>query len=294
MPPGKYHCGRGRALARRLGPARASRAPPGSPPRRRPRAITVSDSHEPDERAGMDGATTPWAGTDTAVCTVAPASVTAVIVRGRRRCAVVLVRTRKPGATPDAVGLPGAVPGGRLGIGRADQRARASAARRRAPACPGRRRRCRRRRPRATTRASTRHRRSRLWWAGVTTARLGERLGGDGRGGGRGRGPPWPADERAGQHAPRPPARAARPAGRRGTARARARPGPWRRRRTAPPSRTPAAARTVWPADASGRSSPPARSRRRGCRPAPRRWPGPPRESALSTGCQPATSAALG
>ncbi len=114
----------------------------------------------------MGGTTTPWAGTATAACTVAPVSVTAVMpaVMGLD---VVLVSTRKPGATPDAMdcpvqyhaedsasGAPTIAPGAGVaptGVGVP-----------RAPAATAT--------PTITTtaRATTRHRRSWLWWAGVT------------------------------------------------------------------------------------------------------------------------------
>ena len=53
-----------------------------------PDVMTVSDSHEPEGRAGIAGATTPCAGTATAVCTVAPLSRLAVMsaVTGAPSC----------------------------------------------------------------------------------------------------------------------------------------------------------------------------------------------------------------
>ena len=115
----------------------------------------------------MGGATTPRAGTDTAACTVAPVSVTAVMPAVTAR-AVVLVSTRNPGDTPDATDCPvqyqaedsaSGAPTIALGAGVAPTGAGVP----RAPAAMAT--------PAITTtaRATTRHRRSRLWWAGVTT-----------------------------------------------------------------------------------------------------------------------------
>ncbi len=70
-----------------------------------PERMTVSDSHDPDGKDGMDGVTTARAGTSTAVCTEAPASLTAVMAAATGR-AVVLVRIRKPGAMPEPVDWP--------------------------------------------------------------------------------------------------------------------------------------------------------------------------------------------
>ncbi len=70
-----------------------------------PDVMTVSDSQEPDETAGMGGTATPLAGTTTAACPVAPESVTAVMVAVTGR-AVVLVSTSEPGDTPPAVDWP--------------------------------------------------------------------------------------------------------------------------------------------------------------------------------------------
>src|ERR1700722_4887104 len=67
--------------------------------------MTVSDSQDPDDSAGMAGATTPRGGTAAAACAVAPESEMAGMsaVTG---LAVVLVSTRKPGDTPPAVDCP--------------------------------------------------------------------------------------------------------------------------------------------------------------------------------------------
>ena len=70
-----------------------------------PDVITVSDSHEPDDKAGMVGTTTPWAGTATAVCAVAPESVV-VVMPALTVLVVVLVSTREPGDAPAAVVCP--------------------------------------------------------------------------------------------------------------------------------------------------------------------------------------------
>jgi len=70
-----------------------------------PETVTVWDSHDPVDRDGMDGVATAWAGTATAVCTVAPASLTAVMEAATER-PVVLVRMRKPGEMPDPVDWP--------------------------------------------------------------------------------------------------------------------------------------------------------------------------------------------
>ena len=70
-----------------------------------PETVTVWDSHDPEDRDGMDGVATAWAGTATAVCTVAPASLTAVMEAATER-PVVLVRMRKPGEMPDPVDWP--------------------------------------------------------------------------------------------------------------------------------------------------------------------------------------------
>ena len=131
-----------------------------------PETVTVWDSQDPDERGGMVGVTTARAGTATAACTVAPASLTAVTVAATER-AVVLVRMRKPGARPDPVDWPvqyqaedsalgaltrvlgaaGAPPGaGASGLPAAMP----------TPATTN------------TTTASTTHRRSLTWWAGLT------------------------------------------------------------------------------------------------------------------------------
>ena len=88
-----------------------------------PERMTVSDSHDPDGRAGMDGVTTARAGTSTAVCTVAPASLTAVMAAATGR-AVVLVRIRKPGEMPDPVDWPVQYQAEDSAFGRADERAR--------------------------------------------------------------------------------------------------------------------------------------------------------------------------
>src|SRR5580700_5600706 len=70
-----------------------------------PETDTISDSQDPEDSAGMDGATTAPAGTATAVRWEEPPSVTAVIVP-ETDPREVLVRTRKPGDTPDAVDWP--------------------------------------------------------------------------------------------------------------------------------------------------------------------------------------------
>ena len=70
-----------------------------------PEVMTVSDTHEPDAREGMAGATTPYAGIAAAVCAVAPESDVAVM-SAVTDFEVVLVRTRKPGDTPPAADWP--------------------------------------------------------------------------------------------------------------------------------------------------------------------------------------------
>jgi hypothetical protein len=70
-----------------------------------PAVITVSDSHEPDESAGMEGTTTPPAGTANAVCALAPESEV-VVMLAFTGFVVVLVKTRDPGDAPAAVLCP--------------------------------------------------------------------------------------------------------------------------------------------------------------------------------------------
>ena len=99
MPPGKYQLA---AVVLWQGASDHPEEPwtawvTATPP---PETVTVWDSHDPDDKGGMDGVTTAWAGTATAVCTVAPASLTAVMEAATER-PVVLVRTRKPGEMPD-------------------------------------------------------------------------------------------------------------------------------------------------------------------------------------------------
>jgi hypothetical protein len=70
-----------------------------------PETDTISDSQDPVDNAGMDGATTLAAGTATAVRSEEPPSVTVVIVPETGPLDV-LVRTRRPGDTPEAVDCP--------------------------------------------------------------------------------------------------------------------------------------------------------------------------------------------
>src|SRR5580692_1720215 len=67
-----------------------------------PDVMTVSDTQEPDARAGTAGVTTPCAGTAADVCEVAPESDVAVM-SAVTLLAVVLVRTRNPGDVPPAM-----------------------------------------------------------------------------------------------------------------------------------------------------------------------------------------------
>ena len=133
-----------------------------------PAVTTLSASHVPEESVGIAGATAPSAGTATSVCPVAPVSVTAVTAAVTAR-AVVLVSTSEPGATPPAVDWPvqyqaddsaSGAPTSALGVGAAATGA-GEPCRPTATAIPA---------TTSTTRATTRHRRSRLTWAGVTTA----------------------------------------------------------------------------------------------------------------------------
>ena len=89
-----------------------------------PATVTVSDSHVPEERAGMGGASTAEAGTATAACTVAPVSAHRRDVPGDRPGRGV-GEDQEARREPRAGGrLPGAVPGGRLRVGGIDERAR--------------------------------------------------------------------------------------------------------------------------------------------------------------------------
>ena len=135
-----------------------------------PATVTVSDSHVPDDRAGMDGASTAEAGTATAACTEAPVSLTAVM--SPVTClAVVLVRTRKPGEIPEPVDCPVQYQADDSASGASTSAlgvtgAPAGAGVLWVPAAT----------PTPTTAArttsSTRQRRSRLTWAGLTGAPL--------------------------------------------------------------------------------------------------------------------------
>ena len=265
-PPAKYHvaevvlwhgaCGPARRAVHRLGDRHATTGD--RSPSRTPTSPTTA--------AGMGGATTPWAGTATAVCAVAPASVTAVMV-GRRRARRRVgeheeARRHAPGGR-----LPRAVPGGRLRVGRADQRARVrrGADRRRGPpdadgdadARDDEHHEGEHAPPALTAQVGRRHSVTVLVTsaASAAAARCGRRRAAPGA---VGRRPPAPAR-------PRRPARAGRRAGRAGTARARARPGPWPARRTAPPSRTPGCRGTALAVHGQREAARPARSRRRGC-----------------------------
>ncbi len=133
-----------------------------------PDVVTVSDSHEPDASAGMAGAIAPCGGTAVAACAVAPVSDMAVmsVVTG---VAVVLVSTRKPGEAPPVVdcpvqyqevdsasGAPTSAPG--LGAALTGAGVPRTPTAMPTPATT------------STTSAITRHRCSRLTWAGVTAS----------------------------------------------------------------------------------------------------------------------------
>ena len=131
-----------------------------------PDVMTVSDSHDPEDRAGMAGATVARGGTAVATWAVAPVSDMALMsaVTG---FAVVLVSTRKPGDTPPAVDCPvqyqavdsaSGAPTSAPGLGAAPTGAGVP---RTPTAIPI---------PAMTSTASatTRHRCSRLTWVGVT------------------------------------------------------------------------------------------------------------------------------
>ena len=70
-----------------------------------PSRATVSDSKEPDDGTGKEGARTLCAGTETAAFTLAPVSVTVVMSASTARV-VALDSTRKPGAGPEGIVCP--------------------------------------------------------------------------------------------------------------------------------------------------------------------------------------------
>ena len=201
---GEVPGGRRRALARGLGPPVWAVAPPGSPPPRRPRRSPSRTPRTPTAGGGMDGPRPRGPGPATVLCPVAPLSVTAVIVpatgvhRGigqheeARRAA--RSRSTAPCSTRPrtrhrarATSAPGA--GGEAVVAGVPP----AAARTPTPATT------------RTTRASTRHRRSRLWWAGLTVApRPGSSAAAVAERRRRSRGRPAPArpHERGRQHDP--------------------------------------------------------------------------------------------
>ena len=104
-----------------------------------PASVTVCASQLPDDGAVNDGTTVWRAGTDTAVCSVAPVSVTVSMVAATGR-AVVLANTSWPGSTPEPaepVDCPVQYQADDSASTDATCRARQRRARLRVRACPG-------------------------------------------------------------------------------------------------------------------------------------------------------------
>ena len=88
-----------------------------------PATVTMADSHEPEDGAGTLGTRSPRAGTDTAAFSTDP-PVGLLAHRGGHGTAGRVGQEQEARSPARRGGLARAVPGRRLGVGRADQRGR--------------------------------------------------------------------------------------------------------------------------------------------------------------------------